>query len=337
MIGAGPAGAIAAAGLAGRGLDVALIDPGPRNGPVIGETLPAIAAEMLARHGFPGPLDDPIHMPISGTISAWDGPTVTQSSLDEPGGTAWRLDRSAFDAALVSAAKDAGAKLVTDTVMSVRQDDGLWHLTTDGETLTAGMVVDASGRRAVLGRALNLPRHRQDRQIAVWAVGAICPEPRTSKTLIEGLDGEWWYGAVLPSGNPIAALHCSVERALTIRRQPRDWHVCLAKAEILASRLCPEVFAEASLQFTEASGNAAVTPAGQGWVACGDAAIAFDPMAAQGLLNAVRTGLAVPDALTGGAEGRSRYCAELRDVWSTYAARHEVLKARLRLSAMKAF
>ena len=72
-------GAIAAACLARRGLEVALIDPGPRQGPMIGETLPAIAAEMLARRALPGSLDDPRHVPISGTVSAWDGPPVTEA------------------------------------------------------------------------------------------------------------------------------------------------------------------------------------------------------------------------------------------------------------------
>ena len=85
VIGAGPAGAIAATCLARHGLDVLLIDPGPRDGPVIGETLPAVAAESLARHELPGPLCDPRHSPISGTISAWGWTAGSRSGTGPPG------------------------------------------------------------------------------------------------------------------------------------------------------------------------------------------------------------------------------------------------------------
>lgn len=331
VVGGGPAGAIAATCLARQGLKVAVIDPG-RDGPVIGETLPAAAVDMLTRHGLPGPLNDPSHVAISGTVTAWDGPTVTESALNKPGGTDWRLDRKAFDAALVEAAQDAGAKLVRNTVRSVRQHKKRWDLSTDETKLTTELVVDATGRRCLIGRSLGLQRHRQDRQIAVWAIGSTLAEPRTSKTLIQADDDGWWYGAILPSGRPIAAYHCAMDRALEIRRNPAEWHASLIRADILSNRMHQDTFAAVVLQFNDASGSAIVPPAGDGWVACGDAAIAFDPIAAQGLLNAVRTGLAAAETLTGGDEAQARYCTELRDVWARYLARHQVLKARLNVS-----
>lgn len=335
VIGAGPAGAIAATCLARRGLEVALIDPGPRQGLVIGETLPAIAAEILARHHLPGPLDDRRHLPISGTVSAWDGPPVTEAALSRPGSTAWRLDRAAFDAALVEAAIAAEAGLVQGIVRSIRREETHWILSVNGGIRTAGLVVDATGRRGLVGRALGLPRHRQERQIALWAIGSPLAEPRTTRTLIQAVDGGWWYGAVVPSGRPIAAYHCSVDEALAIRRQPKDWHTLLRGAHVLTSRLDPAAFAGVALQFTDAGGSACAKPAGPGWAACGDAAIAFDPIAAQGLLNAVRTGLAIPNALTGEEAARAQYSAELREVWSQYLNRHRVLQARLRTGRLE--
>jgi flavin-dependent dehydrogenase len=330
VIGAGPAGAIAAACLARRGLEVALIDPGPRQGPMIGETLPAIAAEMLARHALPGPLDDPRHLPISGTVSAWDGPPVIEAALSRPGGPAWRLDRPGFDAALTNTAICAGARLVPGKVHSVCRQDARWVLTLDGAARTADLLVDATGRRGLVGRALGLPRHRQDRQIAVWAIGFPLAEPRTAWTLIQAAGSGWWYGAVLPSGRPIAAYHCSLDEALALRRRPEGWHELLRDADVLATRLNPALFTGVALKFADAGGSASATSAGPGWAACGDAAIAFDPIVAQGLLNAVRTGLAAAEALTGGRAACTRYCAELKAVWSKYLDRHRVLQARLR-------
>ena len=335
VIGAGPAGAIAATCLARHGLDVLLIDPGPRDGPVIGETLPVVAAESLARHELPGPLCDPRHSPISGTISAWDGPPVAEAALDRPGGKDWRLDRRAFDDALVQAAVAAGAHRIEGIARSVQKEGAGWRMSVAGETLTAAQLVDASGRRGLVGRSLGLARDRQDAQIAVWAAGLPLPAPWTTKTLIQACDGGWWYGAVLPSGQPIAAYHCSVARAQAIRREPQDWHTLLEGSGIIAAHLPPSAFTHAALQFTDASGNASVKTAGPGWVACGDAAISFDPIAAQGLLNAVRTGLAAAGVLTGGDDARHRYRRELQEVWSQYKSRHQMLRARLKSSRLE--
>lgn len=330
VIGAGPAGAIAATCLARRGLQVALIDPGPREGPVIGETLPAMAAQILARHGFPGPLDGSSHVPISGTVSAWDGPTVTETSMSRPGGPDWRLDRVLFNAALKEPAAAAGADLVAGKVRAVRRRDSHWDLSLDGEALSAGLIVDASGRQNVVGRGLNVPRDRQTRQIAVWAIGVPLGGHRTTRTLIQAKGSGWWYGAVLPSGRPVGAYHCPVDEALSLRRRPENWHANLCEAQILSSRLDPAAFEGVTLHFTDAGGSASIEPAGPGWAACGDAAIAFDPVAAQGLLNAVRTGIAAAEAVTGGTAARHRYCAEVREVWLRYLARHRVLHTRRR-------
>ena len=329
VVGAGPAGAIAATCIARSGRDVALVDPGPKKGPVIGETLTAHAAEMLGRYNLPGPLNDTRHVPISGTVSAWDGPPVIETALSSPGGSAWRLDRVAFDAALVAAARAAGAGLIQGKIRSLRWVEKRWILSFGGGTMTASMVVDATGRRGLVDRTLGIPRHWQDRQIAVWAVGTSPAELSTTKTLIQAADSGWWYGAILPSGRPIAAYHCPVEETLALRHRPESWHALLRDADVLASQLDLAVFADATLQFTDAGGSASSVPAGPGWVACGDAAIAFDPIAAQGLQNAVRTGLAAAKVLAGGKPACTEYCKEIRKVWSQYLDRHRVLQARL--------
>ena len=333
VIGAGPAGAIAATGLARRGLSVVLVDPGPQEGPRIGETLPAFAADMLARHDLPGPLDDPRHRPISGVVSAWDGPAETYHSMVRPGGPDWRLDREAFDAALVAAAVKAGSELLPHRVLRVERCCQRWVLTLNGRpAVTTSFAVDATGRRSVVARSCGITRIRHEQQIAIWAVGVSTAAPAlaaTRRTLIEADRDGWWYGAVLPSDRPIACFHTSVPVALALRRMPCRWHDLLARTKVLARWLEPAAFAAANLHFVDATGSMCSRPAGASWAACGDAAIAFDPIVAQGLLNAVRTGLAAAAALTTGEEASVRYCAEMHDVWAQYQARHSVLRARM--------
>ncbi|MGC1301981.1 MAG: hypothetical protein WA840_06375, partial [Caulobacteraceae bacterium] len=52
-------------------------------------------------------------------------------------------------------------------------------------------------------------------------------------------------------------------------------------------------------------------PAGDGWIAAGDAALAFDPLAAQGLFNALYTGLAAAETADRWLDGDLQAPADL--------------------------
>lgn len=327
VIGGGPAGAIAAALLARSGARVTIVDP-PRPDTVrIGETLPAAAARLLQDQELPG------HGPIGGVISRWGGPVTMQDALGDSGGPSWRLDRRSFDTGLLNAARVAGAGVIPAKVTEVARDGAGWLVTLDtGAELEVGAVVDASGRRAVLGRALGMPRQRCDPQVAVWAVGAAIPadQPATARTLIDAEPGggRWWYGAVLPDRRPIAACHCSAAEAQHWRASPAQWHAALARSPVLGPRLPAALFRDAPLRVTDASGAASLPAAGAGWALCGDAAMAFDPLAAQGLLNAVRSGMAASSVLLGKLEAAA-YSADLTRVWAMYRQYRVAHMARL--------
>jgi len=330
VVGAGPAGAVAATLLARDGRHVALVDPGGHGGDRIGETLPAFAADLLERHGLPGPLSQAGHLPIRGTESQWGGVRTRDDAVMRPGGPDWRLDRGAFDARLRQVAVGAGAVPVADLVTSVERHGDGWKVTTDaGVSFDALRLVDASGRRGVIARMQGGARRRQNRQVAIWAVGAPMPEgtKRTSRTLIQDQAEGWWYGAVLPSGRPVVAYHTSAAQATHIRRDPDIWHEAFRAAHVVCQRLPSSLFADATLAFTDATGDACTQAAGADWAACGDAAISFDPLASQGLLHAVRTGIAMVD-LMGGRAKPEQYCAEMDRVWAHYLSHHAALMAR---------
>ena len=54
-------------------------------------------------------------------------------------------------------------------------------------------------------------------------------------------------------------------------------------------------------------------PSGAGWIAIGDAALSFDPLAAQGLFNALYTGLAAAEACDRTLEGDPDAFLEIDD------------------------
>lgn len=336
ILGAGPAGAITATLLARRGFSVALFDPDPRTGERIGESLPAFAADVLEQHALPGPLSDNRHVPITGTISKWGGLHTRDDALMRPGGPDWRLDREVFDAELRAAAITAGAIHFEILAQCTQSSLRFWTLTgADNTKLTAAWVIDATGRRASIARTYGGIRHHQPSQVAVWAVGAHATTTPTAKTLIETQNDGWWYGAVLPSGHPIAAFHSDSAFASRIRRQPDIWHRFFSQTVILSGKLSPTSFTTAQLHFTNASGAATNAPAGKNWIACGDAAISFDPVASQGLLNAIRTGIAAADVASGRRTPVS-YCAEMQTVWRHYLTRHDMMHRNRVLSTLAA-
>ena len=68
--------------------------------------------------------------------------------------------------------------------------------------------------------------------------------------------------------------------------------------------------------------SALTPPAGDGWLAAGDAALSFDPLSSQGLFNALYTGLASAEAadraLSGDGSALSDYAARLAEIDAVY-------------------
>jgi flavin-dependent dehydrogenase len=97
------------------------------------------------------------------------------------------------------------------------------------------------------------------------------------------------------------------------------------------ARSSPTLTAEIADTCFEGSGPPRVTaahsatvmpPAGDGWVAAGDAAVSFDPLSSQGLLNALYTGLASAEAadraLSGDGSSLSAYASRLAEIDAVY-------------------
>lgn len=310
IAGGGPAGALAAHALAIAGRRAMIADPGrlhPDGRDMkIGEALPGAAAGFFRAAGL-SPPDPARHGRVRGTLSAWASDELEATDfLRSPDGPGWRLDRPAFDAALRRAAIDAGAGRRRARVVAVRRESGdtapdtapLWRVdfSDGGPPVWARWLIDATGRRAALARQLGAGRLRDDRLIAIFARISVTDgpmaDPGFDRTVIEAVPEGWWYAARLPSGAVMAALHTSPATAARILADRPRWHAARLATRHLA-RLTGHADAGAALDpvaACDAGGTALDLLAGPGWIAAGDAAQAYDPLSAQGLLSAMHAG-----------------------------------------------
>lgn len=339
VAGAGPAGCAAALVLRQAGLRVALIDDTADAERLrVGESLPAAAARLLRRLGIAGLADllAPAEFaPCAANASAWGADTWSfQDAIANPEGPGWHLLRHRFDAALRARAERAGVTRLRGRVQAIRHAaapgrDGfdLALADRDGDAtgaipLAADWVIDATGRAAAFARAFGATRERPDTQMAV--VGWLVPQPgdTDATTRIKSAPDGWWYSARLPDGRRVVARHGLPETVAAAVRSPADHTAALNASGLLPWPVPPTAWL-GRLCAVDAGMARTVPAAAPGWLAIGDAAIGFDPLASQGLFFALYSGVRAAETVLGARAAPAdtdawlaRYCGKIDDVFT---------------------
>jgi flavin-dependent dehydrogenase len=318
ILGAGPAGAATALELSRLGLRAVLIDKLAAPDWKAGEGLPPEARPLLDRWGLWTRFVSAGHLPCPTYVSVWGAPVpVAHPALFNPYGDGWHLDRVRFDAMLAEAAVQAGAPLVRPAEVVRYDRTGRGWLLDLGpcEEISTAFLVDATGRSGWLARRLGAERHQSDRLVAACCVFA--GADGDPSTLVESVPTGWWYTARVPGARRVVMYLSdsdlpemrsarSREGWLTLLQQTR--HVGLLAAGrplLLGPRLAP------------AGTTYLANPVGDGWLAVGDAAAAFDPLSSQGIISAL-------------AGGRAAAAAIAAADWGTYRAHLSAVLARYR-------
>ncbi|MFD9124884.1 NAD(P)/FAD-dependent oxidoreductase [Kitasatospora sp. NPDC059571] len=315
VVGGGPAGSAAALTLARAGRTVLLADAGS-GPPKIGEALPSAARVLLHDLGAgERPLGEG-HLPCYANLSAWGSPALHRVDfIRDPHGPGWHLDRRRFDRALREEARAAGAELAEHTAVrrAARHPDGGWTVTlrrrpapetgtgpADERVVRCSWLVDASGRRRAIAVHRRTVHRRTDRLVA----GCLELPPATAdgwgelSSLVEADGDGWWYTALLPRGRRLVAYFTDADLAGPLPRDAAEFTRLMARTSHVAARAAahpPPV--RALLRRAPAHSAHLDSPTGDGWIAVGDAAAAFDPISSQGILTALHTGMTGAEAL----------------------------------------
>jgi flavin-dependent dehydrogenase len=206
-------------------------------------------------------------------VSAWGSEPQAESSILQPDGPLWHVDRDRFDEDLRAAVRARADVFVPyRSLGSIRREAGQWHVSLDGATeVVARYLVDATGRLRALGRRFGARIDVDDRLLGLTAKvsqGEGGAEIRSM--MIQATPFGWWYAAPTPTGH-VVAMFTDADLA------PHD----------VRRRLRPVA---ANSAFTRVEGEV-------GWLPVGDASASHDPLCGWGVHRAMSNGLLAADAI----------------------------------------
>jgi flavin-dependent dehydrogenase len=301
IIGGGVSGCTCGLMLATVGFDVVTFEGYERKSMVCAQRVPAAARSILCRLQLWPNFNSGKPVPAYSTVSIWgSNDPVEAPSIFNPYGPGWHVDRPVFDDMLRNASIEAGVQSVHESAKLISKRSDGWLVSSGKKSVRAPFLIDATGRKSIIGRSLAIARHRSDRLMCLAAVIRKDARRDAGFDLVEAGPSGWWYSAPLP-GCRRTVLYFTDPDLMRFGnlRSPKQWLAAIAQTQIVKT-LVAEAIREESLSVPVAfcaETSWLETVCGADWCCVGDAAIAFDPLSSYGILAAMESAEACTDAV----------------------------------------
>jgi flavin-dependent dehydrogenase len=297
VVGGGPAGLATAIALAEQNISALVVERSVYDDVRIGEHLQPSAVLQLRS------IDSRSNLPLeshfaSGGVEAYWG-SETPNFMDyffHPGQQGLNLARPRFDADLARACELCGATVLRDASLTrVLRGTRDWEIdiAVGRETRkhSVSVIVDATGRAATFSRSQGAKIFADDRQIAVAVFANDSNDGINTRSLVETVEIGWWYHT--PLGPTRSIFMLVTDANLLPRRAQSDlwawWLDQLGRTAQLVQRF-RDAGPPPRLIIRSARSQRIDPMCGTGWIAVGDSAMAFDPLASQGIAKALHDG-----------------------------------------------
>lgn len=312
ILGGGPAGSTAATLLALQGLDVVVVEKEHFPRFHIGESLLPATVNIFERLGVHDAIRDmSIKKPggkwlygekeVPGDFTNYDH----QASFKE-NPYSYLVERSVFDKILIDRATEVGCDVrfgteVTDLITEAGRVVGVACRREDGSDyeLHAGLVIDATGLRALIPSKLRLRKLTEPHRMGIYA-------QYVSKSTRDDVKAGWFLGQMFYDGwTWLLALpddRFSVGTVMTVDRFKKSGlspaqmlEKLIAENPLLSEGMMEDRHRVSDVMVTGNMGNSSEKLAGDGWVAIGDAAYFIDPCYSSGVHLAMKSAEMVAD------------------------------------------
>ena len=314
IIGAGPAGSMAAHALAQAGARVLLFDGShPREKPCGG----GVTARALAETAGPADADRTTHdIATAGAATTVrrlvfqgddDADRSVRIELTDHDSTLRVFSRERFDGWLLERARASGAQFVTQRVLAVALDAHGATIRTSSHRSRVGFLIGADGANSLVRRSVARLFTRAQLSIAT---GFFARGVSSADVVIRFTSRPPGYFWSFPRPDHLAFGGCTQadhSRVEPLRREVARWvdrHALAPDARLDKYGWPIPSLTSADFQRER--------PAGDRWMLVGDAAGLVDPLTREGIFFALRSGRHAADALLAGASVASRYEARLR-------------------------
>lgn len=315
ILGGGPAGlatAIACAqkqtNLAKEQSKICIVEQQPRGHMRVGENIPPETLILLKKLGLEQKFRASDHQPCPGFASVWGKKDVGYNDfIVNPMGHSWRLNRQAFDQDMADRVQALGVNLRWQTrfLRATKPEDGGFLLqlqdkhSSTSTIIKAKFVVDATGSAALFAKHQNSNKHIDDKFVATVRFATVLNQPKGKQVRIEATPNGWCYHSLLPQNRVVSMIVSEQQDIMHLKdNNYQAFEEYLASTQFIGGHL-------KQMQLVDHQYHSYPIVSGQlskvqdnDWLAIGDAAASFDPIAAQGIYKALQHGLLAADVIT---------------------------------------
>lgn len=339
IIGAGPAGSAAAILLARRGFQVQLVERaslGETDRSKIGESLPPAVKPLLESLETWETFQGADHLKCYGNKSFWGNDKASYTDfISQPPGYGWHIDRSAFEQMLLKKAQSKGVIVAANTnLREACWEQDHWRVewkTKEGNTIQKSFdfIIDASGRHSWLARQQGVDRLYEDSQLALVTFLQSRQPPSAAASLIETVADGWWYSANIPNNKMATAFLCKPNKTQRAQwlTETGWWRLLQQAPQTLDRLLQADCHWSHPPRFVSADSSILERTYGAGWVAIGDAAMTYDPIASHGIMMALVSARdasqAIADLFAGQTDALAQYHQIMSAAYYQYVQQRE--------------